>query len=42
MSDPLVDRLRKLLGPDRVNGEVDEVEYWDPEEDDDRYVAVSE
>ncbi|MFG3527591.1 STM4015 family protein [Streptomyces sp. NPDC047917] len=42
MSDPLVDRLRQLLGPDRVNGEVDEVEYWDPEEDDDRYVAVSE
>ncbi|MEL5953690.1 STM4015 family protein [Streptomyces sp. CLV115] len=42
MSDPLVDRLRQLLGPDRVNGEADEVEYWDPEEDDDRYVAVSE
>jgi hypothetical protein len=42
MSDPLVDRLRKLLGPDRVNGEIDDVEYWDPEEDDYRYVAVSE
>ncbi|MFD0340070.1 STM4015 family protein [Streptomyces sp. NPDC127117] len=42
MSDPLVDRLHKLLGPDRVNSDIDEVEYWDPEEDDDRYVAVSE
>ncbi|MFD7499218.1 STM4015 family protein [Streptomyces sp. NPDC059832] len=42
MSDPLVDRLRDLLGPDRVNVEIDEVEYWDPEEDIDRYVAVGE
>ncbi|MER6102720.1 STM4015 family protein [Streptomyces sp. NPDC001832] len=42
ISDALVDRLRNLLGADRVNGEIDEVEYWDPEEDDDRYVAVSE
>ncbi|MFE7615254.1 STM4015 family protein [Streptomyces sp. NPDC057496] len=39
---PLVDRLRDLLGPDRVNTEIDEAEYWDPEEDDHRYVAVSE
>ncbi|MFF1504620.1 STM4015 family protein [Streptomyces sp. NPDC058316] len=42
ISGPLMDRLRSLLGSDRVNGEVDEVEYWDPEEDDDRYVAISE
>ncbi|MGW2087228.1 STM4015 family protein [Streptomyces sp. NPDC001880] len=42
MSDPLVDRLRDRLGPDRVNVEIDEVEYWDPEEDIDRYVAVGE
>ncbi|MEU9317199.1 STM4015 family protein [Streptomyces sp. NPDC048295] len=42
MSDPLVDRMRDLLGPGRVNTEIDEVEYWDPEEDVDRYVAVGE
>ncbi|MFF2959267.1 STM4015 family protein [Streptomyces sp. NPDC057963] len=42
ISASLMDRLRNLLGSDRVNGEIDEVEYWDPEEDDDRYVAVSE
>ncbi|MFF1836571.1 STM4015 family protein [Streptomyces sp. NPDC058231] len=42
ISDPLVDRLRKILGPDRVDGEPHEVEYWDPDEDDERYVAVSE
>ncbi|MER5359476.1 STM4015 family protein [Streptomyces sp. NPDC002785] len=42
ISDPLVDRLRDLLGADRVNGEIHEVEDWDPEEDGHRYVAVSE
>ncbi|MES9559065.1 MULTISPECIES: STM4015 family protein [unclassified Streptomyces] len=42
ISDPLLDRLRDSLGPDRVNGEIDDVEDWDPEEDDDRYVAVNE
>ncbi|MFE6668175.1 STM4015 family protein [Streptomyces sp. NPDC057697] len=42
ISDPLMDRLKDLLGPDRVNGEIHDVEYWDPEEDDDRYVAVGE
>ncbi|MEE1805937.1 STM4015 family protein [Streptomyces sp. BE133] len=42
ISDALVDRLRNLLGSDRVNGEIHEVEYWDPEGDDDRYVAVAE
>ncbi|MFD6021547.1 STM4015 family protein [Streptomyces sp. NPDC057729] len=42
ISGPLMDRLRSLLGSDRVNGEVDEAEYWDSEEDDDRYVAISE
>lgn len=42
ISDPLVDRLRRLIGPGRVNGEPHEVEYWDPDEDDERYVAVSE
>lgn len=42
ISDPLVDRLRGLIGPGRVNGEPHEVEYWDPDEDDERYVAVSE
>ncbi|MFE7042135.1 STM4015 family protein [Streptomyces atratus] len=42
ISDALVDRLRSLLGSGRVNGEIHEVEYWDPEEDEDRYVAVAE
>lgn len=42
ISDALVERLGNLLGSDRVNSEIDEVEYWDPEEDDERYVAVSE
>ncbi|MGW2180508.1 STM4015 family protein [Streptomyces sp. NPDC001732] len=39
---PLVDRLKDLLGPERVNAEIGDVEDWDPEEDDYRYVAVSE
>ncbi|MET7860993.1 STM4015 family protein [Streptomyces sp. NPDC005318] len=42
ISDPLIDRLRRSVGPDGVNGEPDEVGYWDPDEDDERYVAVSE
>ncbi|MEU2132983.1 STM4015 family protein [Streptomyces sp. NPDC018352] len=42
MSDAMVERLRNLLGTERVNGDIDDVEYWDPEEDIDRYVAVSE
>ncbi|MEU9849430.1 STM4015 family protein [Streptomyces sp. NPDC047985] len=40
--EALVDRLRNLLGPDRVNCEVGEVAYWDPDDDEFRYVAVSE
>ncbi|MFF2330549.1 MULTISPECIES: STM4015 family protein [unclassified Streptomyces] len=42
ISDPLVTRLKDLLGADRVNGEIHDAEDWDPEEDDFRYVAVSE
>ncbi|MGW1547387.1 STM4015 family protein [Streptomyces sp. NPDC002346] len=42
ISDPWLDRLGGLLGADRVNGEPNEVEYWDPDEDDERYVAVTE
>ncbi|MFH8514471.1 STM4015 family protein [Streptomyces gelaticus] len=42
MSDPLVERLENLLGPDRVNTDIDEAEDWDPEEDGHRYVAVDE
>ncbi|MER6500397.1 STM4015 family protein [Streptomyces sp. NPDC001455] len=38
----LMDRLGELLGPDRVIRDVDEVAYWDPDEDEFRYVAVSE
>ncbi|MFI9629658.1 STM4015 family protein [Streptomyces sp. NPDC052042] len=40
--EALMDRLRNLLGPDRVDCDVDEVAYWDPEEDEFRYVAISE
>ncbi|MFB7916842.1 STM4015 family protein [Streptomyces sp. NPDC056061] len=39
--EALVERLRNLLG-DRVNCDIDEVEDWDPEVDEFRYVAVSE
>lgn len=42
ISDPLIKRLAALVGPDRVNGELDEAEYWDAEEDEERYVAISE
>ena len=42
VGEALMERLRNLIGPDRVNCDIDEVEYWDPEEDEFRYVAVSE
>ncbi|WP_335932860.1 STM4015 family protein [Streptomyces sp. PTD5-9] len=41
-TEALMDRLGDLLGSDRVNRDIDEVEDWDPEEDEFRYVAVSE
>ncbi|MFF2010662.1 STM4015 family protein [Streptomyces sp. NPDC058195] len=41
MSEPLVERLRELLGPDRINDDVDDAD-WDEDEDDHRYVAIDE
>ncbi|MEU6016560.1 STM4015 family protein [Streptomyces sp. NPDC047515] len=42
MSGALVKRLTGLLGTDRVSADADEAEDWDPDEDEFRYVAVSE
>ncbi|MCX4679992.1 STM4015 family protein [Streptomyces sp. NBC_01433] len=41
LSDGMLDRVRQACAPASVNGE-EPVEYWDPEEDEERYVAVSE
>ncbi|MFF8690815.1 STM4015 family protein [Streptomyces sp. NPDC015144] len=41
MSEPLVERLRELLGPDRLNDDIDDAD-WDDDEDGHRYVAIDE
>ncbi|MFB6817880.1 STM4015 family protein [Streptomyces sp. NPDC056347] len=41
MSEPLAERLTELLGPDRVNTDIDDAD-WDDDEDGHRYVAIDE
>ncbi|GAA2966076.1 STM4015 family protein [Streptomyces enissocaesilis] len=42
ITEPLQQRLRKALEPHGVRLDLDGPDYWDPEEDEPRYVAVDE
>ncbi|MEV0786890.1 STM4015 family protein [Streptomyces sp. NPDC050423] len=42
LTDPLMERFRELCGRSGTHLDLDEADYWDPEDDEPRYVAVSE
>lgn len=42
LTDPLTDRLRELFARSGTRLDLDGADYWDPEGDEPRYVAVSE
>ncbi|MFJ6462918.1 STM4015 family protein [Streptomyces sp. NPDC091387] len=42
LGDPLMERFRELFGRSGTHLDLDEADSWDPEDDEPRYVAVSE
>ncbi|MER5277233.1 STM4015 family protein [Streptomyces sp. NPDC002809] len=42
LTEPVTSRVRELCAREGVHVELDEADYWDPEDDEPRYVAVSE
>ncbi|MFD9602065.1 STM4015 family protein [Streptomyces sp. NPDC059970] len=42
ITDALISRIQDLLPPQGVHVDLDEADYWDPEDDEPRYVAVDE
>ncbi|HEY9331064.1 MAG TPA: STM4015 family protein [Streptomyces sp.] len=42
LTDPVISRIREMCVREGVHVDLDEADYWDPEDDEPRYVAVSE
>ncbi|TXS43589.1 STM4015 family protein [Streptomyces sp. OR43] len=42
LTDPVMSRIREMCAREGVHVDLDEADYWDPEDDEPRYVAVSE
>lgn len=42
LTDPVMSRVREMCAREGVHVGLDEADYWDPEDDEPRYVAVSE
>ncbi|MEV0746548.1 STM4015 family protein [Streptomyces sp. NPDC050273] len=42
LTDPVMSRIREMCAREGVHVDLDAADYWDPEDDEPRYVAVSE